>query len=203
MTVFFYSIKGGQGKTTHAVAYAKHAWAVLVTNDLDNGTADIFEAALPGDRIVMLEPGQSVASVVAPLHGRPVVIDFGWFIESRVTEAAALADAVVVPVFYQSNADLMAVVKTLNAVMPCCPNVAVLINNTDPVEVADLADVLSARFGCPVFVVNRSRYMARLADDGLSVTDLADLGSLEAFHLRHIVPQMARLHAWIDAARRP
>ena len=50
---------------------------MLVTNDLDNGTADIFEAALPGDRIVMLEPGQSVTSVVEPLRGRPVVIDFG------------------------------------------------------------------------------------------------------------------------------
>ena len=47
MTVFFYSIKWGQGKTTHAVGYAKHAGTVLVTNALDNGTAEIYEAALP------------------------------------------------------------------------------------------------------------------------------------------------------------
>ena len=46
MITFFYSIKGGQGKTTHAVGYAKHRGAVLVTNDIDTGTADIYEAAL-------------------------------------------------------------------------------------------------------------------------------------------------------------
>jgi hypothetical protein len=30
---------------------------MLVTNDLDNGTADIYEAALPEGRIITLEPG--------------------------------------------------------------------------------------------------------------------------------------------------
>lgn len=46
MTVFLYSIKGGQGKSTHAVGYAKHRGALLITNDLDTSTADIYSAAL-------------------------------------------------------------------------------------------------------------------------------------------------------------
>ena len=56
---------------------------MLVTNDLDNGTADIYEASLPAGRVVTLEPGQSLAVVRARHKGKPLVIDFGGFIESR------------------------------------------------------------------------------------------------------------------------
>lgn len=76
MKTFFYSIKGGQGKTTHAVGYAKHSDAVLITNDLDNGTIDIYEPALGAGRIVTLDPGQSLAALVKKYKGRDLVLDF-------------------------------------------------------------------------------------------------------------------------------
>ena len=79
----------------------------MITNDLDTGTADIYEQALSADRIVMLQPGQALADIVAPLQGTPVVIDFGGFVESRVIEAASMADITVVSLAYQSTADLM------------------------------------------------------------------------------------------------
>ncbi|MBU2531690.1 MAG: hypothetical protein KKB37_03030 [Alphaproteobacteria bacterium] len=43
------------------------------------------------------------------------MIDFGGFVESRVIEAAKLADVTVVPLSYQSTADLMPAVKTITA----------------------------------------------------------------------------------------
>ena len=49
---------------------------MLITNDLDNGTADIYEAALPAGRIVTLEPVQSIKDWAKHFGGTPLVIDF-------------------------------------------------------------------------------------------------------------------------------
>lgn len=149
-----------------------------------------------------MEPGQSLSGIARKLKGRDLVIDFGGFVESRVIEAAQMADAVVVPLAYQSTADLMPAVKTVTTLLPHCPRIAVLVNNTDPAHVADLMTVLHGRFpGLPVMVINHSRYLGRLADDGLTVFDLADLGPLVRFHLRHVLPQVRDLYMWLDASR--
>ena len=52
---------------------------------------------MPEGRIVTLEPGQSVKDWADHFAGQPLVIDFGGFVESRVIEAAKLADVTVVP----------------------------------------------------------------------------------------------------------
>ena len=172
---------------------------MLVTNDLDNGTADIYEAALAGGRIVTLEPGQSLGAIRARYKGRPLVIDFGGFVESRVLEAADMADVTVVPLSYQSTADLMPAVKTVTALQPHCARIVVLINNTAPEHVGELEDVIRRRFPkVAVLLVNHSRYISRIADDGLTVFDIAALGGLERHQLRHILPQIETLYAYLD-----
>lgn len=171
----------------------------MLTNDLDNGTADIYEAALPEGRIVTLEPGQSVKDWVAEFAPAPLVIDFGGFVESRVIEAAKLADVTVVPLSYQSTADLMPAVKTITALQPHCETILVLINNTAPEHIQDLIGILAVRFPkLPVLVVNRSKHVARLADDGLTVLEIAEMGGLEAYQLRHILPQIKKLYGFLD-----
>jgi hypothetical protein len=176
---------------------------VLVTNDLDNGTADIYEAALPASRIETLEPGQSLGDIARRCKGQPLVIDFGGFVESRVIEAASMADITVVPLSYQSTADLMPAVKTVATVQPYCANVVLLVNNTEPEHVEGLRQVLSTRFpDVPLLVINHSRYISRIADDGLTVFDIAALGGLEKFQLRHILPQVEALYALLDAHSR-
>jgi hypothetical protein len=140
-----------------------------------------------------------LADIKRHMGGAPLVIDFGGFIESRVIEAAKLADVTVVPLSYQSTADLMPAVKTVSAIEPYCDNVILLINNTKPEHVADLKDLLAKRFPkYPVLVISHSRYISRLADDGLSVFDLADLGGLERYQLRNILPQVEVLYALLD-----
>lgn len=149
---------------------------MLLTNDLDNGTADIYDAALPDGRIVTLEPGQSVKDWAKHFQTTPLVIDFGGFVESRVIEAAELADITVVPLSYQSTADLMPAVKTITALEPYTDNILILVNNTAPEHIKDLTAVLMSRFpNLPIQVVSHSRYISRLADDGLTVFELAEL----------------------------
>lgn len=110
-----------------------------------------------------------------------------------------MADATIVPLSYQSTADLMPAVKTVAALQPHCANIAILINNTAPEHIKDLVGILAVRFPkMPVLIVNHSRYISRIADDGLTVFDLAELGGLESYQLRHILPQVRKLYAFLD-----
>ncbi|MGQ0672876.1 MAG: hypothetical protein ACT4N2_08380, partial [Hyphomicrobium sp.] len=117
----------------------------------------------------------------------------------RILEAAAMADVTVVPLSYESTADLMPAVKTVTALKQHARTIAILINNTAPEHVGDLKTILAIRFPkVPVLVVNHSRYISRLADDGLSVFDIADLGGIERYQLRNILPQVKKLHEFLD-----
>lgn len=171
---------------------------MLVTNDLDTGTADIYESVLDG-RIAVLEPGQSLADLVRQFKDTPLVIDFGAFVEARVIEAARMADITIVPLCYQSTADLMPAVKTILALQAHTKEIVLLINNTHPEHVEDLKNAIDTRFpNLPILVVSPSRYINRLADDGLTVQEIAALGGLESYQLRNILPQVEALYALLD-----
>lgn len=147
----------------------------------------------------MLEPGQSLAEITGYFADVPLVIDFGAFVEARVIEAARMADITVVPLCYQSTADLMPAVKTILALQAHTKNIVLLINNTHPEHVEDLKDAIDARFpDLPILVVNPSRYISRLADDGLTVHEIAELGGLESYQLRNVLPQIDALYALLD-----
>jgi hypothetical protein len=49
-------------------------------------------------------------------------------------------------------------------------------------------------------VVNRSRYISRLADLGLTVSEIANLEAIARHQLRFILPQIQMLYAALDAA---
>jgi hypothetical protein len=120
-----------------------------------------------------------------------------------VIEAAKLADITVVPLSYQSTADLTPAVKTITALKPHAREIVILINNTAPEHIPDLKTILAIRFPkLPVLTVNRSRHIARLADDGLTVFDIANLGGIEAYQLRNILPQVKALYDYLDHANR-
>lgn len=76
MSVFFYSMIGRQGKTTHAVGYASYSNALLVTNDIDTGTPEIYQSALPQGTIEVLKPGQTLSSVTDRYPSERIVVDF-------------------------------------------------------------------------------------------------------------------------------
>ena len=70
----------------------------------------------------------------------------------------------------------MPAVKTVLTLQKYAKRLVILINNTETAHLADLNSVLSERFpDIPLFVVNRSRYIAKLADDGLTLFDLFSL----------------------------
>ena len=105
-----------------------------------------------------------------------IVFDFGGWVESRVLQAAKMADVCVVPIYYQSTADLMPAVKTILTLEKHNDNIVILINNTAPAEAEQVQSVLSERFpDYRIFIINPSRYIARLADEGKTAFDLFEM----------------------------
>ena len=94
----------------------------------------------------------------------------------------------------------MPAVKTVLTLQQYAKRLVIVINNTEAAFVPDLKSVLTERFPeVPIFVVNRSRYIAKLADEGMTLFDLFTLGGLHAFALRHVIPQIKALYAHLDA----
>ena len=87
-----------------------------------------------------------------------------------------MADVCVVPICYQSTADLMPAVKTILTLEKHNKNILILINNTPHADAEQLQSVLSERFtNHRIFTINRSRYIAKLADEGKTLFDLFSL----------------------------
>ena len=143
--------------------------AKLLTNDFENGTSDVYGSVLLPGQIVTIAPGEEI-KVPDDEH---IVFDFGGWVESRVLQAAEMADVCVVPIYYQSTADLMPAVKTILTLEKHNDNIVILINNTAPADAKELQSVLSERFPkYRIFTINHSRYIARLADEGKTVFEM-------------------------------
>lgn len=199
MRVLIYSLKGGQGKTTHAVSYAQYAGLKMLTNDHQNGTIEIYGRLFPPGSIKALKPGERFDPQAYP----DTVFDFAGPFDERVVAAARAADVCVVPICFQSTADAVPALSTIATLQRYTQDITVVINNTERDEVEVITEILKAQFPTvPAFVVNRSRYIWRLADEGRTLLELVALGGLYEHSLRKMVPQIKALYRHLDGYRR-
>ena len=104
MNILFYSRKGGQGKTTHAIGYAHYSKSNFYTNDYGNSTIEIFNPLFNEEvDFKELNPGENIK--VKPKSSN--VFDFGGFLDKRIISVAKYVDCCVIPIFYQSKTDLV------------------------------------------------------------------------------------------------
>jgi hypothetical protein len=197
--VLIYSLKGGQGKTTHSVSYAQYAGLKMVTNDHQNGTLEIYGRILPRGHLKAIKPGERFDPAAYP----DTVFDFAGAFDERVVAAARASDVCVVPICFQSTADAVPALSTVATLQRYTREIVVVINNTEKDEVEVIQEILKAQFPTvPVFVVNRSRYIWRLADEGRTLLELVALGGLYEHSLRNMVPQIKALYRHLDQYRR-
>jgi hypothetical protein len=195
--VLFYSRKGGQGKTTHAVGFAHFTESNLVTNDFGNDTVSIYQDLFdnPGQSIVELRPDQQDVDIS---EDRGNVFDFGGFMDSRIISVAKFVDYCVVPIYYQSNADLKPAIKTIVELEKYNKKIVLLINNTDKKDAKILEESLVERFSYPIFVVPKSKFINRLPDEGKSVFQLSQEGGLNKHMLRNLLPKIQELYTYLS-----
>ncbi len=146
--------------------------------------------------IQCLEPGDDLKT---DPRGKPSVFDFGGWGDHRILTAATLCDLCVVPLYYQSTADMTACIKTIQTLQEYNKNIVILINNTQPSYILELKGFFKTNFPTfPVFVVNPSKYINRMADEGKTVSDLFELGRLHKYALRKLKPQLYSFYDYLD-----
>ncbi|HAS6415325.1 TPA: hypothetical protein I7256_22715 [Vibrio vulnificus] len=195
--VLFYSRKGGQGKTTHAVGYAHYSKSSLVTNDFGNSTVSIYKDLFSeeGQTITELKPDQQDVDVS---EDRGNVFDFGGFMDSRVIAVAKFVDYCVVPIYYQSKADLSPSVQTIVELEKYNKNIVIVINNTEKKDAELLEESLQERFSYPIFTIPKSRFINRLPDEGKSVFQLSEEGGLNKHMLRNLLPRIEEFYSYLS-----
>lgn len=195
MKILFYSIKGGQGKTTHSISYAKHRDCFYVTNDHESGTVSIYSSMFSENQLQVIKPEDSLDIPV----DFDIVFDFGGWVDERVNHISGLCDVVVVPICHQSKADLMPCMKLVKSLSKYNENIVILINNTEKNEAQELKAHLSEMYpALKVFVINKSRYIGRLADEGKTVTELYQQGGLTKHMIKPLFKQFNDFYNYLD-----
>lgn len=197
MNILFYTKKGGQGKTTHAIGYAKYSNSTVYTNDYDNGTLEVYENLFDNNKLKPIKPGERIEDIEIS-DNESLVFDMGGYVDSRISTIAKFVDLCVVPICYQSKADIVPAVQTINELEKYNKNIVILINNTEKQYVNAISDALKEKFTHKQFIVNKSKYINRLADENKTIFDLLNSGGLEKHFLsRALIPQINEFYNYI------
>lgn len=190
MNILFYSRKGGQGKTTHAIGYAHYTKSNFYTNDYGNSTIEIFKPLFENREFKELKPSEKIEIE----ESKSNVFDFGGFLDNRVVGVAKYVNYCVVPIFYQSKTDLVPAIQTIIELEKHNKNIVILINNTDKEYTQDIENALSKKFKHKIFTINKSKYIHRLSDENKTVFDLFNKGGLEKYQLKTLVTQIKNFY---------
>lgn len=200
MRALFFTTKGGHGKTTHSVSYTKHRDALYITNDYESGTIEIYSDMFAENQLQKIKPEDKI-DFESLKHIDDIVFDFGGWVDDKIKTIAQNVDVIVIPLFYQSIADLIPCIKTVKSLAVYNKNIVILINNTEKEYLAGLEKELKKQFPeFKVLVVNKSKYINKLADEGVTISDLFKKGGIAKFHLKKygLTQQITDLYKYMD-----
>lgn len=197
MNTLFYSRKGGQGKTTHAVAFARHQGAHFLTFDYDNGTRGLYEGMLPAGRFHEITP----TSKLVAYEGEDHVFDFGGYLDDRIIRAARVCDQCVVPIAFQSPAEIKPFIDTVAELSKHNKHIIILINNTEREYLKDLQAAIRKNFSYPIFIIPRSKFISKLSvyqKTPLELLEGEGVPFLQRHHLKSLAPAFAEFYAYLS-----
>lgn len=172
--VLFYNAKGGQGKTTLSVHYALYSGSCFYTNEYKVGTEDLYKE-------ILTHKGRNPErfQIIARDEGRLTiedksVFDFGGSLDGKIPAVARACDLCVIPIHYQSKAELRPLFIMLSALSEFNRHILIVINNTESAFIPSLESGLIRETSYPVKIVKHSAFMTYLANEGLTPFQLGD-----------------------------
>ncbi|MDR1037267.1 MAG: hypothetical protein LBT40_12095 [Deltaproteobacteria bacterium] len=198
----FFTIKGGQGKTTLAALYALRSGGRFYTGKRDNFTGTLFGGLFQEGEFVTFD--EAATSVLIEGDG-PHVLDLDRGNDGRVRAFIRQSSVIVVPVVANRTADLttfQGTLKLLDGIGGGFRQVFVA-NNMDSRSGPGFREALeeSVEGRGPVFLVNRSDYFERFAETGQPVWEMKAFGA-GIRPLRKLQGQLDDLFAAVDEARK-
>jgi cellulose biosynthesis protein BcsQ len=172
-----YAHKGGHGKTSIAVAYARFSGSHYLTNDYRGGAERLFKDVLGEGKFHVIQESDLEIPVFAKS-----IFDFGGYYDFKTARVLEAADLVVVPLSYQSRLDLEAFYNTVGSVREVTDKILVVINNTarkflDSGLISGVQDGVGKNV--PVKLIRQSAFMTYLVNEGQSPLDMEMPGALK------------------------
>lgn len=193
MKVAIFSLKGGQGKTTLGTELALNLGAGIVTNEVYSP----LEMILPESSIIKLGANDQLPQIPDEV---PVVYDFGGYADKRVLDAVKEAKHTIVPICYESKLDMQLAISTVQELEGHAQSIALVINKTAKEKVEEAVKLLGELFPkYPLFIVNKSKALANLAENKKPVSELVQGNALNAWTYRNLHKQINELVEFIKA----
>ena len=152
---------------------------------------------LPEDHFHEITPtGKLIA-----YEGQSHVFDFGGYLDDRVITTAKVCDQCVVPIAFQSPAEIKPFIDTVAELQKHNSNICILINNTEREYLAELRENIEKSFSFPIFVIPRTKFIAKLSVYQKTPIELLESGEAPIFlrhHLKKLAPVMREFYNYLS-----
>lgn len=166
---------GRVGKTT--LAYTLYSTATIpfkyATNDIGNASVNLKKLVDEEDLLNFPE-----GTEIEFDSDDNIIFDFGGKPDSRLLKVAQYVDTVVVPIRFESVAELKLTIRNVNAIKEVNSNIVIIINNTDTSKLELVKQAIAAQPNfedMPVLLINKSEFVTRLANEEKTIFEVAEM----------------------------
>lgn len=178
--------KGGQGKTSLAIAIAMEFSFLVVTND----THSPIDTILPEGEAMRLAPGEAFPEVPRNVK---LIYDLGGNSEARVRTAGANSDVVLMPVIYGSPYEMQVFLEGVAEMMEINQNIILIVNGCHRGKFESTCEIIREFYDLPIMEIKHSRAFARMIEEGKSIGDMCKANPLTNFHFGGVRKQLHAL----------
>jgi MinD superfamily P-loop ATPase len=191
MSLAFFTIKGGVGKTTLSVQVAQMLGFDYITNDGHSAVVDLLDE----DRALLVPESEKEIPFF-----KNVVYDFGGFKDLRIKNILKESDVVVVPTLMSRN-DIKATLETLEEVALINPNIVIVLNRAKTIEKAkelesfleDEIKLLKIDANISFVVVREANALEMSSFDCEAVVEKAKVNKFSMYIYRNVIEDMNNL----------
>ncbi|MDK2063345.1 ParA family protein [Aliarcobacter butzleri] len=191
MSITFFTIKGGVGKTTLSVQVAQMLGYDYITNDGHSAVVDLLDE----DRALLVSESEKEIPFF-----KNVVYDFGGFKDLRIKNIIENSDVVVIPTLMSRN-DIKATIATLEEVSLINKNIVIVLNRSKSIEKAeelkeflkDEIKLLKIKANISYVIIREANVLELSSFDCESIVKKAKANKFSMYIYRNVIEDMSNL----------
>lgn len=188
--ITIWQAKGGQGKTSLALAIAFEFGFYVVTNDTLSPIADI----LPEGEGYSLSPGEDFPPVPEDIR---LIYDLGGKTEDRVITAAKNSDVVIMPLIYNNPIEMQVFLESVAEMADVNNKILLVVNACKPRAFAKTKAIIQEALkdigDFPIVEIKETSAFRQMVEQGMSIKELCESSPLLQYHYGQVNRQVTNL----------